>query len=94
MRNLCFRMICFYTTVLVLMLATTSLFPGTTGKLRGKVIDIETSEPLPGVNVILSHYWRGNMEMPMDISMGAATDLEGEFFVINVLFHALLHHVI
>lgn len=76
--------ICLLTVSLFLIVASSLVFAGTTGKLRGKVVDAETSEPLPGVNVILSHYWRGDTELPMDISMGAATDMEGEYFVINV----------
>ena len=41
--------------------------------LEGKVLDETTKEPLPGVNIVIS----GTM-------MGAATDTEGRFFILNV----------
>lgn len=46
---------------------------GTTGKVSGFVKDAETGDPLPGVNVILE-----------GTTMGAATDIDGYFFVINI----------
>lgn len=49
------------------------LFAGTSGKIAGKVIDKETGEPLPAVNVTID-----------GSSMGAATDINGEFFLLNV----------
>jgi hypothetical protein len=44
-----------------------------TGKIEGFVTDAKTGEPLPGVNVIIP-----------GSSMGAATDLEGHYYIINV----------
>lgn len=43
------------------------------GKVTGKVVDKETGEPLVGVNVIIK-----------DAKVGAATDLDGEYIIINV----------
>lgn len=48
-------------------------FSATTGKIAGKVIDKQTGEPLPGANVLV-----------IDTRYGAATDVDGDFFVINV----------
>lgn len=45
----------------------------TTGKVSGKVIDKETREPLPGANVTI-----------VDTRYGAASDAEGDYFIINV----------
>ena len=50
-----------------------SLFAGTTGKICGYIKDAETGEGLPGTNIIID----GTM-------MGAASDLEGYFTIINV----------
>jgi outer membrane receptor protein involved in Fe transport len=51
-----------------------SILPAaTTGKIAGIVIDSETKEPLPGVNIVLS----GTL-------MGAATDQDGAYFIINI----------
>ena len=50
-----------------------TIWAGQTGKISGKIIDKSTNEPMPGVNVVLD----GTM-------MGAATDLEGEYVILNV----------
>jgi len=46
---------------------------GTTGKIAGKITDKQTGEPLPGVNVLIG-----------GTNIGAATNIQGEFFIINV----------
>ena len=49
------------------------LFAGITGKISGKIIDSDTKEVLPGANVqIVGTNW------------GASTNLEGEFFILNI----------
>ncbi len=52
---------------------THAAFAGTTGKIAGKVVDAQSHEPLVGVNIIL-----------VGTSLGAATDIEGSYFIINV----------
>ena len=69
MRN-CHR-ICFL-IMLVFLLTWTAVFAGTTGKIRGVVQDVN-GEPLPGANVVL-----------MGTTMGASTDLNGEFIILLV----------
>ncbi len=49
------------------------LFAGTTGKIAGKVTDKSSGEPLPGVNVIIE-----------GTTLGAATDINGDFYILNV----------
>ncbi|MBI5808657.1 MAG: TonB-dependent receptor [Ignavibacteriales bacterium] len=49
------------------------VFAGTTGKLTGKVTDKKTGEPLPFVNVVIE-----------GTSLGAATDLDGKYTILNV----------
>jgi len=46
---------------------------GTTGKIVGYVTDADSGEPLPGANVIIE-----------GTAMGAATDLEGYYVILNV----------
>ena len=46
---------------------------GTTGKIAGVVVDSQTNEPLPGVNIIVV----GTM-------LGAASDIEGRYAILNV----------
>ena len=59
--------------VMILLLFSAVNFAGTTGKIAGKVVDSETGEPLVGVNIIIE----GTM-------MGAATDMDGEYYIINI----------
>ncbi|MGD8307431.1 MAG: TonB-dependent receptor, partial [Ignavibacteria bacterium] len=47
---------------------------GTTGKLKGKVTDQETGEALIGANIII-----------VGTSFGAATDVNGEYTILNLL---------
>ncbi|MCF7802753.1 MAG: TonB-dependent receptor [Candidatus Marinimicrobia bacterium] len=49
------------------------LFGATTGKISGTVTDAETGEPLVGANVVVD-----------GTDQGAATDAEGEYFILNV----------
>lgn len=49
------------------------IFAGTTGKIKGRVIDRETGQPLPGVNVVV-----------VGTTLGAATDVDGYYFILNV----------
>ncbi len=58
---------------LVLALIPTVLFGGTTGKITGKVADRESNEALIGANVAV-----------VGTTYGAATDLNGEYVILNV----------
>ncbi|MGB5849575.1 MAG: TonB-dependent receptor [Ignavibacteriaceae bacterium] len=58
---------------LLLILFNGQVFAGTTGKISGKIIDATTGEPLIGANVII-----------MGTNLGAATDFDGNFFIINI----------
>lgn len=60
-------------TVLIIVISATFIFAGTTGKIAGFITDHETGQPLPGVNVIIE-----------GTSMGAATNLEGYYVILNV----------
>ena len=62
-------LILFYTVFLF----TGNLIAGTTGKLTGVVVDLDTKESLPGTNVILE-----------GTSMGAATGLDGNYTIMNI----------
>jgi len=52
---------------------TSLLYAGSTGKLAGKVVDKDTKEPLPFVNVIV-----------LETNYGAATDLDGNYVILNI----------
>ena len=49
------------------------LWGGTTGKISGRATDANTGEPLIGCNIIIE-----------EIGLGAASDLDGNYFIINI----------
>ena len=57
----------------VLFLLVTVLNAGTTGKLAGRVTDVDSGEPVIGANVII-----------IEKQIGASTDDKGRFMVINI----------
>lgn len=59
--------------VLIVILLAAQSWAGTTGKLVGRVVDKQTGEPLIGVNVFLE-----------GTSLGATTDLEGHYIILNI----------
>jgi len=56
-----------------LFLFNVNSFAGTTGKISGKVIDAKSGEPIIGANVLI-----------MGTTLGAAADVDGNFFIINI----------
>ncbi len=55
------------------VLSVQPLFAQTTGKIAGRVIDQQTGQPLPGANIIIE-----------GTNLGAASDQNGDFFIINL----------
>lgn len=58
---------------LIMFVHAAVLFTGDTGKIAGQIVDAETNEPLPGANIEVE----GTV-------LGAASDLSGEYFIINI----------
>ncbi|MGD0337919.1 MAG: TonB-dependent receptor [Bacteroidota bacterium] len=59
--------------VLVGILVFPIMVMGADGKIRGKVVDKETNEPLVGATIIID-----------GTTMGTATQISGEYFILNV----------
>ena len=57
---------------------------GVNGKVHGVVTDAETGEPLVGVNVIIDTRWEGREKVRLANPLGAATDANGYYFILNV----------
>ncbi len=55
------------------LLFSSLVYAGSTGKIAGTVIDAQTGDPLPFANVFVE-----------GTSLGAATDLDGNFVILNV----------
>ncbi|MEJ2196053.1 MAG: carboxypeptidase-like regulatory domain-containing protein [Ignavibacteriaceae bacterium] len=57
----------------VLIMASFTFAQMGVGKISGKVTDVDTGEPLIGANVVV-----------LNTNLGAATDLDGNYFILNV----------
>ena len=62
-----------YTFLFSLLLIPTLIYAGTTGKIKGKITDLDSGEPLVGANVLV-----------VGTSFGAATDVNGEYTILNL----------
>jgi len=63
----------YFQSILIALIFTTSIWAAG-GKISGTVTDEKSGEPLPGVNVYIS-----------ELSLGAATDLNGYYVILNVV---------
>jgi hypothetical protein len=80
---------CYYPKCIILilnfLLLSSNLTFGANGKLTGRITDAQTREPLPGVNVVITHIIiSGNEKIPLDQPIGSSTDLDGYYFILNV----------
>ena len=66
-----------------LVLLVNASFATVTGKIAGKVTDKQTGEGLPAANIILKG-WNNGRIVELDRPMGAASDVDGEYYIINV----------
>jgi len=62
-----------FISVLIIILGFSIGFAATTGKIAGRVVDAATGDALPGANIVIE-----------GTQQGAATDMDGYFFIINV----------
>jgi outer membrane receptor protein involved in Fe transport len=63
----------FATGILISFIFSTVCFAGNAGKLSGRVIDNSNGEPLFGANVFIQ-----------ELNTGASTDLNGDYFILNI----------
>ncbi len=75
---------------LLLLILPVTFLPGNfllayNGKIAGRVTDASTGEAIPFVNVVITSTVLPNgKEVPLDIPMGAPTDNDGYYFILNV----------
>ncbi len=60
------------------------IYAGETGKLSGQVTDKATGEALVGVNVVVEGMWSGDRLIKFETPTGAATDIDGTYFILNL----------
>jgi len=70
--------------ILFVIIIPGTILSQTTGKIAGRVLDNKTGLPLPGAQVMITARWIGDEEVKLDEILGTATDLDGDFFIINV----------
>jgi outer membrane receptor protein involved in Fe transport len=58
---------------ILIVLVSSLLSAQTSGKISGVITDVQTGEPLIGANVVI-----------VGTSLGASTDIEGTFFILNI----------
>ena len=58
---------------LLIVFCVSTIFAGTTGKITGTVTDNDTGEAIPGANIMI-----------VGTHLGSATDLKGNYTIINV----------
>ena len=63
----------FLIAVMILSFVFRTAYPGTTGKISGRIIDADTNEPIIGANIYLEN-----------TDFGAVSDADGNYFIINV----------
>ena len=63
----------FFFLFIALAFSASAVFAGSTGKISGKVVEKSTGETLPGANVVIE-----------GTTLGAVTDSDGNYFIINV----------
>jgi len=68
-----YRFVRFFSLIICLLFCNVYLWAGTTGKIAGRVIDANTGEGLPLVNIIIE-----------ETRMGAASDPDGYYTILNV----------
>jgi hypothetical protein len=57
----------------IILISVMYIYGGTTGKIHGRITNIETGEPVPGISVNI-----------IGTNLGAASDYEGNYFILNV----------
>ena len=60
-------------STVMFLLSVGLVFAGVTGKISGRVTEDETGAPLPGVNIVIE-----------GTTLGATSDLNGNYFILNV----------
>ncbi|MFZ5515983.1 MAG: TonB-dependent receptor [Candidatus Zhuqueibacterota bacterium] len=64
---------CLIRVFLLLVLFSINAYGGTTGKIAGVVKDSDSDAPLPGANILIE-----------GTAMGAASDMDGNYYIINI----------
>ncbi len=71
--------------ILFILFSSLSVLNAASGKITGRVIDKQTGEAIPSANIVITHSILPNgTETPINSPLGAAADIEGYYFILNV----------
>jgi len=74
-----------YKVILFFLLCFPAIVMAANGKITGRVVEAETGEPLPSVNVVVTHSILANgQESVLNPAFGASTDIDGYYHILNV----------
>lgn len=73
-----------FSLIFILLFRFSPALAGVTGKIAGQIVDKESGDPLIGANVTLTGVWIEGEEAQLGVPLGAATDADGFYFIINV----------
>jgi outer membrane receptor protein involved in Fe transport len=71
-------------TFAVFLFLYSNIFGGETGKIAGRITDAKTGEPLPSANVLITASWENGVEVPLQQTIGTASDFDGYYYILNV----------
>ncbi|MBU2491684.1 MAG: TonB-dependent receptor [Bacteroidetes bacterium] len=71
-------------SIFLLLITVSVLHAGETGKIAGVAKDAKTGDVLPGANILITALWEDGKEVPLSKTIGAATDMDGYFYIINL----------
>jgi outer membrane receptor protein involved in Fe transport len=80
------RLVRFNTRLLLLFwfLIPAALFSAETGKISGRVTEKGKHDPLIGANVFVDAMWVEGKEVKMTVPVGASSDLNGQYYILNL----------
>jgi len=69
---------------ILLLVIPNSIYAAITGKIAGTITDSKSGEVLPGANVFINAEWIDGKEEPISAVVGAASDYQGDYYIINI----------
>ncbi len=77
------KRILFLLFLIATIVASSIVLAGTTGKISGKIVDKQTGEVIPGVNITVVGVMQNGHVAPMK-GVGAISDIYGQYVILNI----------
>jgi hypothetical protein len=77
--------LCTWFSAILLVLVSSSIALGGSGKITGRILDSQSHQALPSANVLITGVISASgVEVPMDRPLGASSDIDGYYVIVNV----------